>query len=475
MYKKVKEYIKTWQMLSGNDKVIAGVSGGADSICLLFMLLELKEEWEFEMVAVHVNHGLRAEAADKDEEYVKKICEEQGVELFLFREDVREYAKKRGLSEEEAGREVRRSCFFQVFKEQGGSRIALAHHMNDNAETLLWNLCRGSGLKGMGGIPPKNGVWIHPLLCLNRSEIESYLEKKGIPYCTDKTNFQDAYMRNRIRNHVIPYLEEYINPKSVEHMAQCMEKLRRAGAYIERETEKHLRECTRTGEDERIILVKESFEKVPQELQSGVIQELLCTAAGKRKDIESVHVDAVEDLFRRQVGKKVDLPYGLEAVRSYEGICFQKKKKYPPGKMVLEGQKKEDKKLFRMRVLKRCKNDQTIPQKNYTKWFDYDIINSALKIRHRESGDYIVIDKKGNTQRIKQYFINEKIPKEVRDDIWLVAKGKEILWIVGYRQSQAYQITEDTKRILEIEYYGGKKDGGDNQSADPGRRGSKEN
>lgn len=466
MYKRVKDFIKTQQMLSGDDKVIVGVSGGADSICLLFMLLELKKEWGFEITAVHINHGFRGEDADADEQYVKKICEDQNTELFVFRENVQEYAKKYGLSEEEAGREVRRNCFLKVLKNQGASRIALAHHMNDNAETLLWNLCRGTGLKGMGGISPKNGVWIRPLLCLNRSEIESYLEKRGISYCTDKTNLGDTYMRNRIRNHVIPYLEEYINPKSVEHMAGCIEKLRKAEAYIERETGKYLQDCTRTGEDARIILDKKRFEDVPEELKSGVIQEILCAAAGKRKDIESVHVNAVEELLGRQVGKKVDLPYGLEAVRSYEGIYFQKKEKRS---LEQEGE------LFRMQVLKRCADNQTIPQKNYTKWFDYDIINSAVKIRHRESGDYIVIDKEGNTQKIKQYFINEKIPKEVRDEIWLVAEGNEILWIVGYRQSQAYQITENTKRILEIEFYGGKRDGRDNKGVNPGRRGCEEN
>lgn len=476
MYQRVKEYMKTHRMLTGEDKVIVGVSGGADSICLLFMLLELKKEWAFEITAVHVNHGLRGEAAKADEQYVKKICGEQHTELLVFREDVREYAKKHGLSEEEAGREVRRKCFLRVLESRKASRIALAHHRNDNAETLLWNLCRGSGLKGMGGIAPENGVWIRPLLCLNRREIESYLEKRGISYCTDETNREDAYMRNRIRNHVIPYLEEYINPKSVEHMAECMEKLRRAEAYIERETERYLRECVRMEGDEKWILDKKRLEDVPEELKSGVIQELLCRVAGKRKDIGSVHVEAVEELLERQVGKKADLPYGMEAVRTYEGIRFWQKRTHFWQSESPEGDKgAEAEELFRMQVLERGEEHQTIPQKTYTKWFDYDIINSAVKIRHREPGDYIVIDNAGNTQKIKQYFINAKIPREVRDKVWLVAEGQEILWIVGYRQSQAYQITKDTKKILEIEFYGGKRDGREDKSIDPGRRAWEEN
>ena len=202
MYRKVREYIKTWQMLGREDKVIAGISGGADSICLLFMLLELKEEMEFRIAAVHIHHGLRNETADRDEAYVRSVCGKENVELFVYHEDVKQYAKERGLTKEEAGREVRRRCFLEVLREQGGTHIATAHHKNDNAETVLWNLCRGTGLKGMGGISPKNGVWIRPLLCLERKEIESYLEKGGISYCTDETNLEDAYTRNRIRNHV---------------------------------------------------------------------------------------------------------------------------------------------------------------------------------------------------------------------------------------------------------------------------------
>ncbi len=465
MYKKVREYIRAWQMLGAKDKVIAGVSGGADSICLLFMLLMLKSEIGFEIATVHIHHGLREGTADRDEAYVRDVCEKENVELFVYHENVKDYAKEHKLTLEEAGRKVRRDCFVKVMRQQGGTCIALAHHKNDNAETVLWNLCRGAGLKGMGGISPKNGVWIRPLLCLERIEIESYLEKRGISYCTDETNLEEGYTRNRIRNRVLPYLEENVNEKAVLHIAECAAKLQSIGQYIESETEKYVKACTKREEDDRIIVVKELYEQVPGALKSGVLHRIVCSAAGKSKDIEEIHVKMLQELLTRQVGRRVDLPYGLEAVRNYEGLWIREKK----------GAAREEKPVFQMRFIKKNVDSVTFSQKNYTNWFDYDIISNTVKIRHRKPGDYIVIDKEGRTQKLKQYFINAKIPREVRDSIWLVADGREIMWIVGYRKSQAYQVTDHTERILEITIYGGERDGADNKSIDPGGEGCEEN
>lgn len=459
MYQKVRKYIKDQHMLERKERIIAGVSGGADSICLLFMLLELKKEFDYELTAVHVNHGLRGESAQADEAYVKKVCEEKEVKLFVFHEDVKEYAKKQGISLEDAGRQVRRNCFQKVFKEENADKIALAHHQNDNAETVIWNLCRGSGLRGMGGISPKNGIWIRPLLCLDRGEIESYLENRGISYCTDETNLENDYTRNRIRNDMIPYMEAHLNVRTVEHINECAGQLRMIREYMEEETQKYLSVCTDTEVPGRIILRKDAFMEVPDILKSWVIHEILCRTARERKDISSVHVKMVQKLLEYQVGRKAELPYGTEVSRCYEGLCFRAEKK----ESLHPGDKKHPKaeEVCRMRVFDKNTKTATFPQKIYTKWFDYDIIKNAVKIRHREPGDYIVIDKSGRTQKLKQYFINEKIPREVRQDIWLAADGHEILWIVGYRQSQAYQITERTKKILEIEFYGGKEDGRD--------------
>ena len=480
MYQKVKEYIKAQKMLTSEDRIVTGVSGGADSICLLFVLLELRKEMGFELCVVHVHHGLRGEAADADEAYVESVCREKKIPFYVFHEDVIRYARENHLTEEEAGREVRRIDFLKVYEEWNGTCIALAHHQNDNAETFLWNLCRGSALKGLGGILPKNGKWIRPLLCVSREEIESYLKKREISYCTDETNLFDDYTRNKIRNRVIPYLEDHINKKTVAHIAESMEHLQKIYVYVEREISRYMEQCIKV-DDGGILLYEDGFQAVPEELKEGVVYETLCRVTGRKKDIGAVHIKEVGELFEKQTGKKISLPYSVKAVRIYEGIRFEKnldrrkkvvKESETESFLLSEADKSEG--LFQSHVFKKCTESYTIPENTYTKWFDYDIIKNTVKIRHRRAGDYIVIDNAGKKQKLKQYFINEKIPQNIRDHIWLVADGSEILWIVGYRQSQAYQISSKTERILEIEFYGGKENGRDGESFNTRRRSCKE-
>ena len=454
MYQKVKAYVKKWHMLQKEDSVIAGISGGADSVCLLFMLLKLQKELGFALMAVHVNHGIRGAEAERDEAYVKRLCRQWNVRLKVYRENVPAYAKEHGMTEEEAGRDIRRTCFCKVLKEWGGTKIALAHHENDNVETLLWNLCRGTGIRGLGGIAPVNDVWIRPLLCVKRREIESYLKKRGISYCTDTTNADRRYMRNRIRMDVIPYLEDCVNTESVSHMGKTMERMYELEQYILEEVGKYKESCTGWKNGRRIIRQTE-YTKIPKALRDNVLHEILCETAGRRKDIEEVHIQMLRDLFTKQVGKRIDLPYGVTAIRTYEGVRFEKN--IPEASYA--GDENE---LFSIRVFDREPGNVTFPEKIYTKWFDYDIIKNTVKIRHRIAGDSIVINRYGGRKKLKQYFTDQKVPQEGRDKIWIAADGDEVLWIVGYRQSQKYQITEKTTKILEIQYYGGEENGRDN-------------
>ena len=305
----------------------------------------------------------------------------------------------------------------------------------------------------MGGIAPVDGVYVRPLLCLKRKEIESYLAERGISYCTDETNLEDDYTRNRIRSHVIPYLEEQINQQTVEHMADTMEQMRKLGEFVEQETRRHARQCIRYVHGNQAILNAEAYGKAPEALQAYMIHEMLCQIAGRRKDIESAHVRAVMELIEKQVGRRVDLPYHMQARRCYEGIVLSKTTDVD----TIEDISAEEPATFR--IFERQSDIVIFPKKTYTKWFDYDIIKNTVKIRHRAPGDYLTIDKNGGTQKLKQYFVNEKIPREERDQVWLVADGSEIMWIVGYRQNQKYQVTEHTRRIMEIHFHGGKKDG----------------
>ena len=452
MYQHIKAYVEKYHMLQKKDHVIIGVSGGADSICLLFMLKELQKEYDLTLTAVHVHHGLRGESADADERYVADVCKDQDIELYVAHEDVNAYAKEQKLTVEEAGRNVRRAVFEKVREEKQAAKIALAHHQNDNAETMLWNLSRGCGLRGICGISPVEGVYIRPLLCMQRQEIEAYLKENGISYCTDETNLEDHYTRNRIRNHVIPYLEEEINAQTVEHMAETAEMMRAVRGLVESEVKKSKKICTQSRKEHgyaEILIREKEFGKVHETIRSFLIHELLCEVAEHRKDIEKVHVQMVEELFDRQTGRQVILPYEMTAQRCYEGV------------RIFRGVSKDvkEKQKTQMRVFERTPETGAFPKKAYTKWFDYDIIENTVKIRHKQPGDYITIDKNGGTQSLKKYFTNAKVPREEREKIWLAADGSHILWIIGYRQNQAYQVTDKTRRILEIKLSGGEKDG----------------
>ncbi|MGC4018721.1 MAG: tRNA lysidine(34) synthetase TilS [Muricomes sp.] len=354
---------------------------------------------------------------------------------------------------------VRRESFEKTFEKYQGTKIAVAHHQNDNAETLLMNLARGTGLKGLGGIRPVNKNIIRPLLCLNRSEIEKYLQEKGCTYCEDETNEEDAYTRNRLRHFVIPVLEEQVNCQAVRHMNETMEHIRQVWDYMEMQTERAYQSCVSEAPGGNMIIKEAEFHRQPEVLQGLLVRTCLARAAGSERNITMTHVEAVAELFCRQPGRSLNLPYSLKAVRNYEGVVLKKAEKpreegFCPRELKIPGIT-----VIPELNLKICCNIlekpgdfsvKHVPQKAYTKWFDYDIIEGSLIVRTRHSKDSIVIDRAGRSQKIKSYFINEKIPAEIRGGLPLITDGSKVVWILGHRMSSAYQVTGQTSRILEI-------------------------
>lgn len=448
MINKVLEYIKQNKILEYNDSVLLGVSGGADSICMLHVLSELKSEWSLKLNVVHINHMIRGEAAQRDADYVKKICDDLGISFEQINIDVPALVKMSGMTEEEAGRQARYETFLEMAETQNIDKIAVAHNLNDNSETVLFNLFRGTGIKGLTGIPVKRDKIIRPLLCCTRAEIERYLKEKNIEYCTDATNAETEYTRNKIRLELLPYIKENINQKAEYNIVNASKNLEEISDFMEKETQKAYDMYVEDG-----LLSDKGFKLHPAVLNM-IIRKVIEQQAGKLKDITKVHVQSVMKLKDMEVSKKVNLPYGLIAERTYDGILVKQSKEKKVEQinetLITNGKICNNNKV-EISFEKENFDMENIPELVCTKWFDYDKINE-LTIRNRQEGDYFVIDDTGRRKKLKDYFINEKVPREERDDVLLIADGSHIVWIIGYRMSAYYKVTKSTSKIIKINY-----------------------
>lgn len=462
---KVKRYAAENRIFEGCGLVIAGVSGGPDSMTMLHILDQIRRAENIELRVVHVNHGIRGEEADRDQKMVEDICMQWDIPCSVYAYDVPHLAQQWKLGLEETGRKVRRQAFADEKEKsmfpQEQIRIALAHNMNDMAETMLHHLARGTGLRGLASLKPVNAEFVHPLLCLERREIVDYVKERQIPSITDSSNLEDEYTRNRIRRHILPIMESEINPRTIEHMAETSEMLGQAEAYFAKKA-KVLCEQYRT-EDGCYLLDKAFFEKEAI-IQTYVIREMLERTGGHQRDLTSGHIRQVQNLYLCRTGKKISLPYGIEARHCYEGVRIQKtaedsgeKKWKVYGReaetLLIPGETEWEEGLFSVEIFPY--NGEKILEKKYTKWFDCDRINCRLSVRNRRSGDYMIVDQEGRHKKITRCMIDDKIPAERREEIPLVTAGAEVLWIVGGRISEGYKITSRTGNVLQITYKGG--------------------
>ncbi len=457
MLKKIKAYVEKYHMLAPGDVVVAGVSGGADSVCLLFVLLELQKEIPFTLTVVHVNHGIRPEAGE-DAAYVQKLCKEQGVTYCLYETDIRKLAKEQGTSEEEAGRNFRYRCFQEVLGQNGGKpgKIAVAHNLNDRAETMLFNLFRGSGLSGMTGIRPVREDIIRPLLGIDRSEIEDYLESRDIPYCIDSSNLEDDYTRNRIRHHILTCAAE-INPQASAHMAGTADAVWEAEEYIGKQAKAVADQCVSRMLGQ-IEIDRQKLLKQEPLIQKRIFLFALEQVIPGRKDITTAHIKGLMDIAWGEGNREIHLPYGLCGMRRYEKIIIKAASDDEKNSEVFTVADSGSLFIPNMGILKvrvfPYQKSERIPQKTYTKWFDYDKITTSAVFRTRQQDDYLIINQAGNRKTLKEYMINEKIPREDREQMYVLADGSHIIWIPGYRISEYYKVTEQTRVILELKIEG---------------------
>ena len=466
-----KRYIDELRMTEGEIRSVIGVSGGADSICLLFLMKELVGADKIRVL--HINHMIRGSEADEDSEFVRKTCKELGIYFKEIKEDVPALAKDAGLSEEEAGRRLRygsfeKECVLWEEKDglsEGSVRIAVAHHMEDNAETVLFNLFRGSGIKGLSGMPAERGRIIRPLLDASRKDIEEYLESNGISYVTDKTNSDNSISRNRIRNVIIPEAEK-ISPSSAAHIASAADKLRKISGFLEESVRDAYFKTVTKESEEKMIIDKKGFAQIPEVIGEMLLADVLTQLSPGKKDIGEAHILAVFELMTGPSGRHADLPYGIKADVSDKDLLLRRitekeNEEETDITAVYTGIKRED--LTEADLNDIC---GTSGDKNkFNKYFDCDkitIIASSqdipeeipYEIRKRRAGDYLVIkDSKGDPCRksVGDYLTDLKLRADEKEKIRVFAVGSEVLWVIGYRMGDSAKISDDTKEILKLE------------------------
>lgn len=475
MQKQTEIYMKQNHMTRPGDGVLVGLSGGADSVGLLLVLWKLRETFQISLRALHVHHGLRGAEADRDAAFSRMLCERLEIPFYEFRIDAAKEALDRKCSIEEAGRLARYRLYEETAlawekemypdltsenagrKEAAAARvhIATAHHADDNAETVLFNLFRGSGLAGLSGIAPVRGRIIRPLLWAQRSEIQAWLLQQGQDWVEDSTNQESEYSRNWLRNELLPAVEERLNAQAVRHIDQAGRRIRQADAYLEEVAEEWLQKHAPDGKADAGALAEQA-----EIVQGYIVRRLFLKSKMPLRDVTETHVQAVRELLYQGTGKSISLPHGFRAVNIY-GFLEVRPLSHPGERkeVLLPGIQNEN--LLQMHTFP-CENGDEFPKNQYTKWFDYDKINVGLSIRYRKNGDYLTLSG-GGKKKLRRYMIDEKIPENERDRIPVLADGDHVLWVVGYRISDYYKITDETEHILEAEVIlpgGGEPEGG---------------
>jgi len=473
-------------MFQSGDRVVLGVSGGADSICLLFVLLKLRESLDIELCVVHVNHGVRPDAGE-DAAYVESLCRQYQLPFLLEEISLPELAVKLGATQEEAGRIARYEAFEKACEKYNCNKIAVAHNSNDRAETMLFHLFRGTGLKGMAGILPVRDNVVRPLLCLERDEIEEYLKARSILYKQDSTNETDDYTRNRIRHHILPYAKEHIAAGCVSNMCRAGEIFAEEESYLEEQTLEALEECMISGENIRKSEKKQEAytpEKVVVELEveaflrqhpvicKRLLLWVLRRLSPRQQDITAVHIQEILSLFEIPGNRQIHLPYQIRGKRIYdrvrlergpietqEGFDIEIPQLASVGEEHTVWLPDGTKMIFTLLEAPENLPENTaffenICKNRYTKWLDYDTIFKSLRVRVRQTGDYLTIRGKNDLchKKLKDYMVTEKIPQETRDIIPVIAEEDHVLWLAGYRISEHYKVTINTKKILQVQW-----------------------
>ena len=459
MLDKVVDYIKENELIQQGDQILVALSGGPDSVCLLHILYELKDKFNLNLGAIHINHMLRGEESEKDEKYIVKLCDELGIKHYVKRINIEYVAKDSNVSLEVAGRNERYKAFEEIRSKYGYNKIAVAHNANDQAETVLMRVMRVTGLEGLTGIKAKreDGI-IRPILCLNRQEIEEYCEEKRLNPRIDASNYERIYSRNKVRLDILPYMKNHFNKDIIDTLNRMTILLQKDNEFIEEYSKKCYNiYCENYGE--KLKISQQLFKKEMDSIITRVIIRAFKEISNSHQNFEMKHIYEIVNLANKNTGKKLNLTNKIICENLYGDIIFikedtNKEKICDEYEIRIDKDEINNKIIFDNYAINfeivENKNKVEFPKNNLIKLFDYDNIEKEIVIRYRKDGDKIVPLGMNGSKKLKDIFIDLKIPRENRNNIPILCFDDKISWIVGYKTSQLFRVTKDTKKILKI-------------------------
>ncbi len=415
------------------DRVAVALSGGADSVCLLYLCTKLRERLPFSLSAAHVNHGLRKEA-DREADFCRELCKKWEVPFF----ETKGCARQPGMNTEAAGRALRYTFFDSLEQD----KIALAHHKNDQAETVLLHLLRGCGTEGLSGMSPKRGKYIRPLLDVSRVEIEAFCHAEGLEYCTDQSNFSLEYTRNRLRLEVIPLLEQ-VNPEAVNALCKTALLVRDDAEQLEKDTERE--EVFHPFED-GFYCRRQEFLQLSPSLQRRVVRKCWEAITGEKADLWFAPLEAALQLFSQgKTGKKVCLGKNIWAENSYEEILIAREQK--PLDFCVSLNEGERVQIPNTDIV--VTSVRREPRETDAWIFDYTKVKSGIYIRSRKDGDVFCLN--GKHRKLKKLFIDRKIPRRIRNRALIAECNGKIIAVTGLGVAEEYRGKEGDCLIVNQE------------------------
>ncbi|WP_408955203.1 tRNA lysidine(34) synthetase TilS [Natroniella sp. ANB-PHB2] len=457
---KVKETIIKYDLLSTGDKILVAVSGGPDSLVLLHILKRLREDYDLQLHVFHLDHMLRGEESIVDAEFVKQIAHKWEVPITVERYDVKSYQQRMELSLEEAAREVRYDFLFKYLKKFNLTKIAVGHHANDQAETILMNLLRGAGLKGLAGIFPKRDQVVRPLFELTKQEINNYCQRYNLESRLDKTNLDTIYYRNKIRLELLPSLIKEYNSNLINTLQRNAEILQGEEKFLVQSTIEVMNRLLLKETPHQLVILKNKFSELHLALQRRVVKRTLKLLSGQEQGFYYHHIESIIDfILTGETGTQIDLPQQMVVALNYEQVIFKiggradKKTNYFEHKLSVGEIKVLDLGLeVKTKVVKNTypwKKELNNPNKAH---LDLSKVGFEFYLRQRKEGDrFYPLGMKGS-KKIKDFLIDEKVPLARRDKvpIFTTLEG-EIFWVAKLRIDERFKVVEETKKILIIE------------------------